>query len=171
MAAGMAADTGHSLSAQAIEVKVAGLLEGGLSAERRTDRGDSGSVTSSSGPCQPSSKGAAGSGKTTTLRPIADLYREHGNRALSPQPWLGARRWRLATMSMRGRSASTSCCASPHGAASRLTRKYHHYRRRSRDAVDPAGASYSPSSPSAMERRSSSRATRNSNNPWKLDRG
>ena len=40
MAAGMAADTGHSLSAQAIEAKVAGLLKAGYPAERRTDRGD-----------------------------------------------------------------------------------------------------------------------------------
>ena len=76
MAAGMAADTGHSLSAQAIEAKVAGLLAAGypLSEEQiaaiRT-------VTSSGGRVA-IIEGAAGSGKTTTLRPIADLYREHG---------------------------------------------------------------------------------------------
>ena len=76
MAAGMAADAGHSLSAQAIEAKVAGLLEAGypLSEEQiaaiRT-------VTSSGGRVA-IIEGAAGSGKTTTLRPIADLYREHG---------------------------------------------------------------------------------------------
>ena len=51
------------------------------------------------------------------LRPIADLYRQNTDRALSPPPWPGARRWRLATTSMRGRSASTNCCASPHGVA------------------------------------------------------
>ena len=77
MAAGMAADTGHSLSAQAIEAKVAGLLKAGypLSEEQiaaiRT-------VTSSGGRVA-IIEGAAGSGKTTTLRPIADLYREHGS--------------------------------------------------------------------------------------------
>ena len=76
MAAGMAADTGHSLSAQAIEAKVVGLLAAGypLSEEQiaaiRT-------VTSSGGRVA-IIEGAAGSGKTTTLRPIADLYREHG---------------------------------------------------------------------------------------------
>ena len=76
MAAGMAADTGHSLPAQSIEAKVAGLLKAGypLSEEQiaaiRT-------VTSSGGRVA-IIEGAAGSGKTTTLRPIADLYREHG---------------------------------------------------------------------------------------------
>ena len=76
MAAGMAAGKGHSLSAQAIETKVTGLLEAGypLSEEQiaaiRT-------VTSSGGRVA-IIEGAAGSGKTTTLRPIADLYREHG---------------------------------------------------------------------------------------------
>ena len=77
MAAGMAADTGHALSALAIEAKVAGLLKAGypLSEEQiaaiRT-------VTSSGGRVA-IIEGAAGSGKTTTLRPIADLYREHGS--------------------------------------------------------------------------------------------
>ena len=77
MAAGMAADSGHSLPAQSIEAKVAGLLKAGypLSEEQiaaiRT-------VTSSGGRVA-IIEGAAGSGKTTTLRPIADLYREHGN--------------------------------------------------------------------------------------------
>ena len=76
MAARMAVGTGHSLSAQAIEAKVAGLLKAGypLSEEQiaaiRT-------VTSSGGRVA-IIEGAAGSGKTTTLRPIADLYREHG---------------------------------------------------------------------------------------------
>ena len=76
MAAGMAADTGHSLSAQAIEVKVAGLLKAGypLSEEQIAAIR---SVTASGGRIA-IIEGAAGSGKTTTLRPIADLYREHG---------------------------------------------------------------------------------------------
>ena len=77
MAAGMAAGTGHSLSAQAIEAKVAGLLAAGypLSEEQITAIR---TVTSSGGRVA-IIEGAAGSGKTTTLRPIADLYREHGS--------------------------------------------------------------------------------------------
>ena len=76
MAAGMAADAGHSLSAQAIEAKVSGLLEAGypLSEEQIAAIR---AVTSSGGRVT-IIEGAAGSGKTTTLRPIADLYREHG---------------------------------------------------------------------------------------------
>ena len=76
MAEGMAAGTGHSLSAQAIEAKVAGLLKAGypLSEEQIAAIR---SVTSSEGRVA-IIEGAAGSGKTTTLRPIADLYREHG---------------------------------------------------------------------------------------------
>ena len=76
MAVGMAADTGHSLSAQAIEAKVTGLLKAGypLSEEQITAIR---TVTSSGGRVA-IIEGAAGSGKTTTLRPIADLYREHG---------------------------------------------------------------------------------------------
>ena len=77
MAEGMAADTGHSLSAQAIGAKVAGLLKAGypLSEEQIIAIRE---VTSSGGRVA-IIEGAAGSGKTTTLRPIADLYREHGN--------------------------------------------------------------------------------------------
>ena len=76
MAEGMTADTGHSLSAQAIGAKVAGLLKAGypLSEEQIAAIR---SVTSSEGRVA-IIEGAAGSGKTTTLRPIADLYREHG---------------------------------------------------------------------------------------------
>ena len=76
MATAMAADTGHALSAQAVEGKLAGLLEAGypLSAEQivaiRSAAGSEGRVAIV--------EGAAGSGKTTTLRPIADLYRDHG---------------------------------------------------------------------------------------------
>ena len=81
MAAGMAADTGHSLPAQAIEAKVAWLLEAGypLSEEQITAIR---TVTSSGGRVA-IIEGAAGSGKTTTLRPIADLYREHGQNIIA----------------------------------------------------------------------------------------
>ena len=76
MAEGMAVDMGHSLSAQTVEAKVAGLLKAGypLSKEQITAIR---TVTSSGGRVA-IIEGAAGSGKTTTLRPIADLYREHG---------------------------------------------------------------------------------------------
>ena len=81
MAEGMAADTGHSLSAQAIGAKVAGLLKAGypLSEEQIAAIR---SVTSSGGRVA-IIEGAAGSGKTTTLRPIADLYREHGQNIIA----------------------------------------------------------------------------------------
>ena len=77
MAAGMAADTGHSLSAQAIEAKVAGLLKAGYPLSEEQIAAIQ-SVTASGGQVA-IIEGAAGSGKTTTLRPIADLYREHGS--------------------------------------------------------------------------------------------
>ena len=76
MAAQMAAETGHGLPAQAIEEKLATLLEQGypLSEEQteaiRAVAGSQGRVAIV--------EGAAGSGKTTTLRPLADLYREDG---------------------------------------------------------------------------------------------
>ena len=81
MAAGMAADTGHFLPTQAIEAKVTGLLNAGypLSEEQITAIR---TVTASEGRVA-IIEGAAGSGKTTTLRPIADLYREHGKRIIA----------------------------------------------------------------------------------------
>ena len=76
MAGSMAADTGHGLPVQEIEEKVETLLDAGypLSEEQiaairhATARGARVAVI----------EGAAGSGKTTTLRPITDLHREHG---------------------------------------------------------------------------------------------
>ena len=76
MAARLDADTGRGLPAQAIEAKVSGLLDQGypLSGKQiaaiRFVAGSGGRVAII--------EGAAGSGKTTTLRPIADLYREQG---------------------------------------------------------------------------------------------
>ncbi len=82
----MTDDTGQSLPARAIEAKVTGLLEAGypLSAEqinaiRSVTSGHKAErLTASSAGRVAIIEGAAGSGKTTTLRPIADLYREHG---------------------------------------------------------------------------------------------
>ena len=76
MAASMAADTGHNLPEGAVKEKVATLLEQGyplsqeqsLAIRHATVKGGRVAVI----------EGAAGSGKTTTLRPITDLHREHG---------------------------------------------------------------------------------------------
>ena len=76
MAEAMADDRGHVLPAQAVRTKVETLLADGypLSEEQirairfATARGARVAVI----------EGAAGSGKTTTLRPITDLHREHG---------------------------------------------------------------------------------------------
>ena len=76
MAEAMASDTGHALPEQAVKEKVETLLADGypLSQEQSmairhaTAMGGRVAVI----------EGAAGSGKTTTLRPITDLHREHG---------------------------------------------------------------------------------------------
>ena len=76
MAEAMDADGGHGLPAQAVDDKVHDLLEKGypLSQEQslaiRYATARVGRVAVI--------EGAAGSGKTTTLRPITDLHREHG---------------------------------------------------------------------------------------------
>ena len=76
MAADMAADTRYGLSVQAIESKLEVLLEQGYPLSDEQTRAIR-AVTGSQGRVA-IIEGAAGSGKTTTLRPIADLYREHG---------------------------------------------------------------------------------------------
>ena len=76
MTAAMAADTGHGLSEQTVKEKVETLLEQGyplsqeqsLAIRHATVKGGRVAVI----------EGAAGSGKTTTLRPITDLHKEHG---------------------------------------------------------------------------------------------
>ena len=76
MAQAMAADTGHELPEEAVKQKVETLLEQGyplsqeqsLAIRHATIRGGRVAVI----------EGAAGSGKTTTLRPITDLHKEHG---------------------------------------------------------------------------------------------
>ena len=76
MASSMAADTGYGLSDRAVRHKVETLLEQGyplsqeqsLAIRHATMKGGRVAVI----------EGAAGSGKTTTLRPITDLHKEHG---------------------------------------------------------------------------------------------
>ena len=76
MAEAMASDTGHALPEQAVKEKVETLLADGyplsqeqsLAIRHATAMGGRVAVI----------EGAAGSGKTTTLRPITDLHREHG---------------------------------------------------------------------------------------------
>ena len=76
MAQAMAGDTGHGLPEDAVRQKVAALLdqnyplsqEQSLAIRHATVTGSRVAVI----------EGAAGSGKTTTLRPITDLHREHG---------------------------------------------------------------------------------------------
>ena len=76
MTASMAADTGRGLPEEAVKEKVETLLEQGyplsqeqsLAIRHATVKGGRVAVI----------EGAAGSGKTTTLRPITDLHKEHG---------------------------------------------------------------------------------------------
>ena len=76
MAGAMASDTGHGLPDEAVREKVKTLLADGyplsqeqsLAIRHATTREARVAVI----------EGAAGSGKTTTLRPITDLHREHG---------------------------------------------------------------------------------------------
>ena len=76
MASSMAGDTGHGILEQAVKEKVETLLAGSyplsqeqsLAIRHATAKGGRVAVI----------EGAAGSGKTTTLRPITDLHREHG---------------------------------------------------------------------------------------------
>ncbi len=76
MTAAMTADTGHGLPEEAVKEKVETLLEQGyplsqeqsLAIRHATIKGGRVAVI----------EGAAGSGKTTTLRPITDLHKEHG---------------------------------------------------------------------------------------------
>ena len=76
MTEAMAADTGHGLPEQTVKEKVETLLAGGyplsqeqsLAIHHATVNGGRVAVI----------EGAAGSGKTTTLRPITDLHKEHG---------------------------------------------------------------------------------------------
>ena len=76
MASSMATDTCHGIPEEAVRHKIETLLAGGyplsqeqsLAIRHATCKGGRVAVI----------EGAAGSGKTTTLRPITDLHREHG---------------------------------------------------------------------------------------------
>ena len=107
MAEAMARIAGHGLPAQAVQEKVETLLEQGyplsqeqsLAIRHATARGGRVAVI----------EGAAGSGKTTTLRPITDLHRAHGYEIVPT-----AVAWRTAVAlgddcNARGPIASTSC--------------------------------------------------------------
>ena len=106
MAEAMAADTGHGLPEEAVKEKVETLLADGyplsqeqsLAIRHATTTGGRVAVI----------EGAAGSGKTTTLRPITDLHREHGYEIVPT-----AVAWRtavaLATTATRAPTAWTSC--------------------------------------------------------------
>ena len=141
MAAGMAAETGHGLPAQAIEEKIASLMERGypLSEEQahaiRTVASAQGRVAVV--------EGAAGSGKTTTLRPIADLCREHGGTVIAT-----AVAWRTAVrIGQRPRCAPVlrGQAAEARGEERHRDRRQHHHRGgRGGDAVHAAGASHPP---------------------------
>ena len=168
MAAGMAADKGHSLSAQVIEARVTELLKAGYPLSEETDRGDPGrSPHSRAGSPSSKERQARARPQRCVLSPISTVKM---GATSSPQPWHGARQSRLVTTSRRGRSASTSCCASPRGAGWRLTRIPPLSLTR-RGCCRPARHITFSSSPSVMERRSSSRATHNNSNLLRRDRG
>ena len=76
MTAAMTADTGHGLPEQAVKEKVEALLEQGYPLSQEQSLAIRHATTR--GGCVAVIEGAAGSGKTTTLRPITDLHREHG---------------------------------------------------------------------------------------------
>ena len=86
-AARMAGRTTHALPLEAIETKVTSLLRQGydLSDEQI------GAIHHATGGALAIIEGAAGAGKTTTLRPIVDLYRERGYTVIgAASAWLTA---------------------------------------------------------------------------------
>ena len=168
MAAGMAADTGHSLSAQAIENKVAGLLAAGYPLSEEQIEAIR-AVTSSSGPCSHHRRERRAQARPRRCGPLP-ISTVNTGRTSSPPPWPGGQPWRWATTSMRGRSASTSCCALPRGAVSRSMETPPSSSTR-RGCCRPARRITFSNSQNAMGRRSSSQATRSSSNRWKRDRG
>ena len=81
MATGMAAESGHAPPAHAIEEKIASLIERGYPLSEEQSRAIR--HATAQGGRVAVIEGAAGSGKTTTLRPIADLCREHGGTVIA----------------------------------------------------------------------------------------
>ena len=168
MAARLDADTGRGLPAQAIDAKVSGLLDQGypLSAEQIAAI----RFVAGSGGWAAIIEGAAGSGKTTTLRPIADLYREQGKTIIAT-----AVAWRTAVALGNDVDARPFCveqAAQDGGAGTDPDRRRHgDYRRRGGDAVDPVRRIMFCNSPNAMGRRSCSRAIPRSSSRWRRARG
>ena len=76
MTAAMAADTGHALPEEAVKEKVEALLEQGYPLSQEQSLAIRHATTNAGRVAV--IEGAAGSGKTTTLRPITDLHKEHG---------------------------------------------------------------------------------------------
>ena len=76
MAEVMAQDTGHGLPEDVVKAKVETLLEQGYPLSQEQSLAIRYATVSGSRVAV--IEGAAGSGKTTTLRPITDLHREHG---------------------------------------------------------------------------------------------
>ncbi len=76
MTAAMAADTGHDLPEEAVKEKVKALLEQGYPLSQEQSLAIRHATTNAGRVAV--IEGAAGSGKTTTLRPITDLHKEHG---------------------------------------------------------------------------------------------
>ena len=76
MAEVMAGDTGHGLPEDAVKQKVEALLEQNYPLSQEQSLAIRHATVSGSRVAV--IEGAAGSGKTTTLRPITDLHREHG---------------------------------------------------------------------------------------------
>ena len=76
MAGVMAADTGHGLPEDVVKEKVAALLDQGYPLSQEQSLAIRHATVSGSRVAV--IEGAAGSGKTTTLRPITDLHREQG---------------------------------------------------------------------------------------------
>ena len=76
MASSMAGDTGHGIPEQAVKEKVETLLAGGYPLSQEQSLAIRHAIAK--GGRVAVIEGAAGSGKTTTLRPITDLHKEHG---------------------------------------------------------------------------------------------
>ena len=167
MAGTMVADTNPGLPGPTVQAKIETLLERGypLSGEQvrairyATVRNGRVAVI----------EGAAGSGKTTTMRPITDLHREHGYEIVPT-----AVAWRTAVALGNDCDARPVCVdkllkLAAHGQME-IGEEDPDRGRRGGDAVDPSGASYPATLGTLWGERSCSRGTRASNSRWRRDR-